>query len=132
MSRIYIYYIIFLNNSQALKSCYTDNYCIIIDYLFLLFEATICPITMKMVTLYVSFTSVLVCSLCGVKGESHQILKLAERKIQGLVSSCRKPTVQPATEAENGPRVVQMIPCMTYSLSSFGSKYLRCNHTKCS
>ena len=36
-----------------------------------------------------------------LKENSHQILKLVERKIQGLVSSCRKPTIQTATEAEN-------------------------------
>ena len=57
-----------------------------------------------------------------LEGNSHQVLKLAGRKIQGLVSSRRKPTVQPATEAENGPQV-QMIPRMSYSLFSFGSKY---------
>ena len=52
---------------------------------------------------------------------SHQILKLVERKMQGLVSSCRKPTVQTATEAENRQRVVQTIPRMyakSYSLNA--------------
>ena len=47
-----------------------------------------------------------------LKENSHRILKLVERKIQGLVSSCRKPTVQIATDTENWQRVVQMIPRM--------------------
>ena len=54
-----------------------------------------------------------------LKENCHQIQKLVERKIQGLVSSCRKPTVQTATEAENRQRVVQTILRMytkSYSL----------------
>ena len=69
------------------------------------------------------------------KGKSHQILKLAERKIQGPLASCKKLTVQPATEAENGPQVIQTIPSMYmthYSVSSFGSKYFGFNCAKCS
>ena len=54
-----------------------------------------------------------------LKENSPQILKLVERQIQGLVSSCRKPTVQTATEAENRQQVVHTIPRMytkSYSL----------------
>ena len=58
-----------------------------------------------------------------LKGNSHQILKLAERRIQGLVSSCRKHTVQPATEAENGPRV-NVCSTKSDSLCLFESSYL--------
>ena len=35
--------------------------------------------------------------LICLKGNTHQILKLAEIEIQGLVSSCRKFTVHPAS-----------------------------------
>ena len=61
-----------------------------------------------------------------LKENSHQILKLVERKMQGLVSSYRKPTVQTATEAENRQQVVQTIPHMyakSYLLSR--SDYFR-------
>ena len=57
----------------------------------------------------------------NVKGELSPNTKLVERKIQGLVSSCRKPTVQRATEAGNRQRVVQTIPRMytkSYSLKA--------------
>ena len=53
------------------------------------------------------------------RGELSLNTKLVERKIQGPVSSCRKPTVQTATEAENRQRFVQTIPRMytkSYSL----------------
>ena len=63
---------------------------------------------------------------------SHQILKLVERTIQGLVSSCRKPMVQTATEAENGQRVVQTIPRMQHKVLLSGSNYIRFIHTECS
>ena len=56
-----------------------------------------------------------------LKKNSHQILKLVERKMQGLVSFCRKPTVQTVIEAENLQGVVQMIPRMlakSYSLEA--------------
>ena len=53
-----------------------------------------------------------------LKENSHQILNLAERKIQGPISSCMKLTVQSATEAENGPLVVQTIPRITVLLYS--------------
>ena len=67
-------------------------------------------------------------NILRLKENSHQILKLVERKIQGLVSSCRKPTVQTAIEAENQQRVVQTIPRMyakSYSLeaTTFGFGY---------
>ena len=48
--------------------------------------------------------------LSVVKENSHQIPKLAERKMQVLVSSYRKLTVQRATDAENGPQVIQKMP----------------------
>ena len=70
-----------------------------------------------------------------LKENSHQILKLAERKIQRPTSPCMKLTVQPSTEAENEPQVVQMIPRNTrirYFVSSFASKFFRLSCAKCS
>ncbi len=53
----------------------------------------------------------------AVEENSHQILKLAGRRIQDLLSTYGKLTVQPATQAENGPRDVQIIPHMYHGQS---------------